>query len=165
MRSFVRATRSFFTPGVVWTAFVTLAVFIWAIHAGRGAVEARALCFVTLILMQFFNAFNCRSEHRSLFQIGVFANKWLWLAIIWECVILIFLLYIPVLQRAFRTFPLGAGDWLIVISSASTIFIVAEMYKFELISIGNFAFYYANSHIDGFFDRGDLLEIDGVQSC
>jgi Ca2+-transporting ATPase len=126
-----------FTPGVlryligagVWTAFVSLAVFTWAIHAGRGAVEARALCFITLILLQFFNAFNCRSERRSLFKIGIFANKWLWLAILWECVILIFLLYVPVLQRAFRTFPLGAGDWLIVISSASTIFIVAEVYK------------------------------------
>jgi Ca2+-transporting ATPase len=126
-----------FTPGVlryligagVWTAFVSLAVFIWALHAGRGAVEARALCFVTLILMQFFNAFNCRSVQRSLFQIGVFANKWLWLAIIWECVILILVLYIPVLQGAFRVFPLGAGDWLIVIFSASTIFMVAEMYK------------------------------------
>ena len=126
-----------FTPGVlryligagVWTAFVSLTVFIWAIHAGRGTVEARALCFVTLILIQFFNAFNCRSEQRSLFQIGVFANRWLWLAILWECVILILVLYIPVLQGAFRVFPLAVGDWLIVIFSASTIFIVAEAYK------------------------------------
>jgi Ca2+-transporting ATPase len=126
-----------FTPGVlryligagVWTAFVSLAVFAWAIYAGRGPVEARALCFITLILLQFFNAFNCRSERRSLFKIGVFANKWLWLAILWECAVLILLLYVPVLQEAFRTFPLGAGDWLIVISSASTIFIVAEAYK------------------------------------
>jgi Ca2+-transporting ATPase len=126
-----------FTSGVlryligagVWTAFVSLAVFIWALHAGRGAVEAQALCFVTLILVQFFNAFNCRSEHRSLFQIGVFANKWLWLAVLWECAILILMLYIPVLQGAFRVFPLGAVDWLIVIFSASTIFIVAEVYK------------------------------------
>ena len=114
----------------MWTAFVSLAVFTWAIHAGRDPVEARALCFVTLILMQFFNAFNCRSEQRSLFQIGVFANRWLWLAILWECAILVLLLYVPVLQRAFRIFPLGAGDWLIVISSASTIFIAAEVYKF-----------------------------------
>jgi Ca2+-transporting ATPase len=129
--------ETIFTPGVLryligagmWTAFVSLAVFIWAIHAGRGAVEARALCFVTLILMQFFNAFNCRSEQRSLFQIGVFANRWLWLAILWECIILMLVLYIPVLQGAFRVFPLGAGDWLIVIFSASTIFMVAEAYK------------------------------------
>jgi Ca2+-transporting ATPase len=129
--------ETIFTPGVlryligagVWTAFVSLAVFIWALQAGRGAVEARALCFVTLILVQFFNAFNCRSERRSFFKIGVFANKWLWLAIIWECVILMLVLYIPVLQGAFRVFPLGIGDWLIVICSASTIFIVAEVYK------------------------------------
>jgi Ca2+-transporting ATPase len=126
-----------FTPGVlryligagVWTAFVSLAVFIWALQAGRGAVEARALCFVTLILMQFFNALNCRSEQRSLFQIGVFTNRWLWLAILWECVILMLVLYIPILQGAFRVFPLGVGDWLIVVCSAFTIFIVAEVYK------------------------------------
>ena len=129
--------ETIFTPGIlryligagVWTAFVSLAIFVWAIHAGRMAVEARALCFVTLILMQFFNAFNCRSERRSLFNIGIFANKWLWLAIIWECIILILVFYVPVLQGAFRVFPLGVGDWLIVFLSASTIFIVAEVYK------------------------------------
>jgi len=126
-----------FTPPVlrylvgagVWTAVVSLAVFIWAIHMGRGEAEARALCFVTLILVQFFNAFNCRSEQRSLFSIGIFANWWLWLAVLWECAILALLLYVPVLQRAFRAFPLGVEDWLIVIASASTIFIAAEVYK------------------------------------
>lgn len=127
-----------FTPGVlryligagVWTAFVSLTVFIWALHAGRGAVEARGLCFVTLILMQFFNAFNCRSELRSLFQVGILTNRWLWLAILWECIVLILVLYIPVLQGAFRVFPLGVGDWLIIVLSSSTIFIAAEVYKF-----------------------------------
>jgi Ca2+-transporting ATPase len=126
-----------FTPGVlryligagVWTAIVSLGVFIWAIHTGREMMEARAFCFVTLILVQFFNAFNCRSEWRSLFHIGVFSNTWLWLAIIWECIVLVLLLYVPFLQKAFRTFPLNIGDLLIVILSASTIFIFAEVYK------------------------------------
>jgi Ca2+-transporting ATPase len=126
---FTRGVLRYLIGAGVWTAFVSLAVFVWAIHAGRGAMEARALCFVTLILIQFFNAFNCRSEQRSLFQIGVFANRWLWLAIFWECVVLILVLYIPVLQEAFRVFPLGLGDWLIVILSALTIFVVAEVYK------------------------------------
>jgi hypothetical protein len=43
--------------------------------------------------------------------------------------ILILVLCIPVLQGAFRVFSLGVGDWLIVVFSASTIFIVAEVYK------------------------------------
>jgi hypothetical protein len=38
-------------------------------------------------------------------------------------------LYLPVLQEAFRVFPLGVGDWLIVVFSASSIFMVAEVYK------------------------------------
>jgi len=129
--------ETIFTPSVlrylvgtgVWTAFVSLAVFTWAIHAGRGFTEAQSLCFVTLILVQFFNAFNCRSERYSLFQIGIFANKWLWLAILWECIILTLLLYVPFLQRAFRTFPFSGEDWLIAAASASTIFILAELYK------------------------------------
>jgi Ca2+-transporting ATPase len=126
---FTRGVLRYLLGAGVWTAFVSLAVFVWAIHTGRGEVEARALCFVTLILIQFFNALNCRSEQRSLFQIGVFGNRWLWLAILWECIVLMLVLYIPILQEAFRVFPLGVGDWLIVFFSASTIFMAAEVYK------------------------------------
>jgi Ca2+-transporting ATPase len=126
---FTSAVLRFLVGAGIWTAVISLGVFIWAIQTGRGELEARALCFVTLILVQFFNAFNCRSEKRPLFRIGVFTNWWLWLAILWECAILALLLYVPVLQKAFRTFPLDVGDWLIVIASASTIFIIAEVYK------------------------------------
>jgi Ca2+-transporting ATPase len=113
----------------IWTALVTLGVFLWAIDSGKSFLEAQSMCFVTLILIEFFNAFNCRSLEHSLFRVGPFTNKWLLLAIGWECIILSLVVYLPVLQGPFNTFALTWTDWVIAILSASTIFIVAEIYK------------------------------------
>ncbi|MFC2049997.1 calcium-transporting P-type ATPase, PMR1-type [Chloroflexota bacterium] len=116
----------------IWTALVTLGVFLWAINSGKGPLEAQSMCFVTLILIEFFNAFNCRSLEHSLFKVGPFTNKWLLLAIGWECIMLCLVVYWPVLQGPFNTFALTPTDWVIAILSASTIFIAAEIYKLIL---------------------------------
>ena len=113
----------------IWTALVTLGVFLWAIDSGKSFLEAQSLCFVTLILIEFFNAFNCRSLQYSLFKVGPFTNKWLLLAIGWECIILSLVVYLPILQGPFNTYALTLTDWIIAILSASTIFIAAEIYK------------------------------------
>jgi Ca2+-transporting ATPase len=113
----------------VWTALVTLGVFLWALNVGKDPLEAQSMCFVTLILVQFFNAFNCRSLEHSLFKIGITTNRWLLLAIAWECVMLGLVIYLPVLQGPFNTYSLAFIDWVIAILSASTIFIAAEIYK------------------------------------
>src|SRR4030042_1024277 len=113
----------------IWTAAVTLGVFLWAVNSGKAFLEAQSMCFVTLILIEFFNAFNCRSLEYSLFKIGPFTNKWLLLAIFWECILLCLVVYLPVLQGPFHTFALTSTDWVIAILSASTIFIAAEIYK------------------------------------
>jgi Ca2+-transporting ATPase len=113
----------------VWTALVTFFVFLWALNAGKSMAESQSICFVTLILIEFFNAFNCRSMEYSVFHVGVFKNRWLLLAIAWECVMLGLVVYLPVLQEPFNTYPLTVSDWVVCILSASTIFIAAEIYK------------------------------------
>jgi Ca2+-transporting ATPase len=129
--------QTIFTPPVlrylvgvgIWTALVALGVFLWAFNAGKDPLEAQSMCFVTLILVQFFNAFNCRSLEYSLFKIGITTNRWLLYAIAWECVMLGLVIYLPVLQGPFNTYSLTFVDWVIAILSASTIFIAAEIYK------------------------------------
>jgi Ca2+-transporting ATPase len=116
----------------IWTALVTLGVFLWATNSGKDPLEAQSMCFVTLILIEFFNAFNCRSLEHSLFKVGPFTNKWLLAAIGWECIMLCLVVYLPFLQGPFNTFALTPTDWGIAILSASTIFIAAEIYKFIL---------------------------------
>jgi Ca2+-transporting ATPase len=115
--------------GGVWSALVNLGVFKWALDAGRGMLEAQALCFLTLVLIQFFKAYNFRSDKRSLFKVGVFKNKWLNIAIPWEIALLVVIVYVPALQPSFHTFSLSGFDWMLVVLLAATVFPVLELTK------------------------------------
>jgi Ca2+-transporting ATPase len=126
---FTKPVVTLMTIGGIWSCLVNLAIFKWALDEGRGMIEAQCLCFLTLVLIQFFKAYNFRSDKQSIFKIGFFKNKWLNLAILWECILLGLLVYIPFLQEPFRTFSLRAYDWVIVILLALTIFPVLEISK------------------------------------
>lgn len=113
----------------IWTGAVSLAVFLWALNVGKELIKAQGICFVTLILVQFFNAFNCRSFDRSLFRIGIFSNVWLWLAVLSQCLLLASVIYAPFLQKPFHTYPLNFTDWAVSIAAASTVFVLVEIAK------------------------------------
>jgi len=113
----------------IWTALVTLAVFLWAVDSGKDILEAQGVCFLTLILIEFFNAFNCRSLEYSLFKIGPFGNRWLIWAILVTIAMTIPIFYVPFLEETFRVHTLTSIDWIVAVLSASTIFIGAEIYK------------------------------------
>jgi Ca2+-transporting ATPase len=108
---------------------VNLTIFKWALDVGKTLMEAQCLTFLTLIIIQFFKAYNFRSDIHSVFMIGFFKNKWLNLAICWETVMLCVIVYVPFLQGAFHTFPLGVLDWAIVILAAGTVFPILELTK------------------------------------
>jgi Ca2+-transporting ATPase len=126
---FTRPVVTLMAIGGIWSCLVNMGVFKWALDAGRGMWEAQGLCFLTLIIIQFFKAYNFRSDKKSIFKIGMFKNKWLNLAICWETMLLLIIIYTPFLQGPFRTFSLGVTDWVIVILLAGTIFPVLEISK------------------------------------
>jgi Ca2+-transporting ATPase len=114
----------------IWTAAVSLGVFVWALHSGKPMEEAQSICFITLILIQFFNAMSCRSIEQSLFKVGFFKNKWLLLAMAWEIALLILIIYVPPLENAFQTYALTPTEWGLAVLLASTIFWMGEIFKF-----------------------------------
>jgi Ca2+-transporting ATPase len=89
------------------------------------------MTFLSLVLIQFFKAYNFRSERRSLFH-HTFANKWLNLAILWELGLLILIVYVPVLSQAFGTYALPLEDWVLVVGAAFTVVPVLEITKWVL---------------------------------
>ena len=89
------------------------------------------MTFVSLVLIQFFKAYNFRSERNPILR-KPFANKWLNLAIGWELVMLAAVIYMPILQKPFGTFCLTGQDWAIITLSALTIIPVIEMTKWVI---------------------------------
>ena len=86
------------------------------------------MTFVSLVLIQFFKAYNFRSDRHSVVH-KPFANKWLNNAILWDLVLLLLVIYVPFLHDAFGTYYLPLVDWLITIGLAFTIVPVLEMGK------------------------------------
>ena len=97
----------------------------------EGAGDMRytqTMAFTTLMLFQIFNVFNARSDERSAFA-GLFSNKWLWGAVLMSLVLQAAVIYVPVLQQAFSTVELSAGDWLFCATVASSVLWLRELSK------------------------------------
>jgi Ca2+-transporting ATPase len=125
---FTRPIVSLMLIGGTWSALINLVVFTWALSTDRSLGEAMSLTLVTLVLTEFFKAYNFRSDRHSLLR-RPFANKWLNLAITWELVLLVLIVCVPFLQVAFGTYALPLADWLIAAALACTVCPVLELAK------------------------------------
>ena len=125
---FTRPVVTLIMVGGGWSALVNLGLFAWARSSGRGDHEAMTMAFVSLVLIQFFKAYNFRSDRHSVLS-DPFANMWLNLAIVWEILLLLVVVYLPVLHEPFGTFSLTVTDWVIILLAAFTIFPVLEFAK------------------------------------
>ena len=125
---FTRPVVLLMLVGGLWSTAVNLGLFVWALNSGRGVQEAMTMTFVSLVLIQFFKAYNFRSDRHSVLR-RPFANKWLNVAILWELVLLGLIVYVPILERTFGTYGLTLKDWLIIIVAAFTVSPVLELAK------------------------------------
>ncbi len=125
---FTRPVVLLMLVGGLWSTVVNLGLFIWALNSGRSAQEATTMTFVSLVLIEFFKAYNFRSDRHSVLR-HPFANKWLNIAIVWELVMLGLILYVPLLERTFGTYELSPRDWLLIVAVAFTLSPVLELAK------------------------------------
>ncbi len=125
---FTRPVVTLMILGGLWSTLINLGLFTWAINSGRSLNEAMTMTFVSLVLIQFFKAYNFRSDRNSVLD-RPFANKWLNRAIAWELMLLALIVYVPFLQSAFDTFALALDEWLIIAGLAFTVVPVLELAK------------------------------------
>jgi Ca2+-transporting ATPase len=112
----------------LWSAIVNISLFSWLLRSGRPLSEAMAMTFVSLVLIQFFHAYNCRSDRFSVLR-RPFANKWLNAAVAWELVLLGVIIYVPFFQRLFGTFAMAWTDLALTIAIAFSVVPVLELVK------------------------------------
>ncbi len=132
------AEESVFSRGagrdILWIGLlmgaVSLAVgwFYWQ----AGETNWQTMLFTTLTLSQLGLALAVRSEHKSLFAIGVFSNPYLAAAIGVSALLQLAVVYAPPLQEIFETVSLTAADLAICLAASSATFWALEAEKILL---------------------------------
>jgi len=103
-------------------------IFNWA-QARMSLEEARTIAFCSMVAFEWFRAFNARSDEYTVFKLGVFRNHWLLLAISVAVMLQLAVVYVPFLQVAFGTVPLGIDKWGIAILAGGSLFVIEEIRK------------------------------------
>lgn len=105
------------------------AFVVYSVVLDREAAYYQTMALTALAAFQWFNAWNARSETRSLFQLSPFSNPYLIGATAMVVGLQIFAIYSPAMQKILGTTPLAFGDWGLIISFSLTILLVDEIWK------------------------------------
>lgn len=110
---------------------LTSIIMFWWYYSIKqtGLAHARTITLITMAMFQWFNAWNCRSEHKSLFSLGFFSNRWLIAATLFVLFLQVLVLYTQPLQSIFKTVPLSVQDWFVVIAVSVPIMALEEIRK------------------------------------
>ncbi|MDW0118515.1 cation-translocating P-type ATPase [Sporosarcina thermotolerans] len=108
-------------------AIATIIAFRTGLETGD-VVTASTMAFATLCLSRLVHGFNSRSKE-SIFTIGVFSNKYTWLAFFIGFLSLHAVLLIPSLSGVFKVATLSSTQFLLIYSLAIMPFIVIQWFK------------------------------------
>lgn len=122
---------SLFIDGAVIGA-ATLTSFILGYYWFKADLgQARTMAFCTLSLAQLVQVFNCRNWFESVFKIGIFSNMYLVYAVFFSVVMQLVVLYLPVLEKVFKTESIVPGQFLIVILLSFVPLLLTEVTKIK----------------------------------
>jgi Ca2+-transporting ATPase len=95
-------------------------------------IEAQTMVFITLVLAEMVNAFNCRSEYLSLFKVGVAKNRFLIVSVVISLGMMVAVIEWDPLSNLFHTTPLRWQDWLLAAGLALSLLPVVELTKWVI---------------------------------
>jgi P-type Ca2+ transporter type 2C len=105
-------------------------LILFSFYLDGDMVKAWTISLTTLAIFQWFNAWNCRHESKSIFQMNPFSNKYLVGALLIVISLQLLLVYNPVMQNLFKTTSLELFEWVIILLTSSSIIFVEEIRKF-----------------------------------
>ncbi|WML31282.1 cation-translocating P-type ATPase [Neobacillus sp. OS1-32] len=92
-------------------------------------IHAQTMAFITLSVSQLFHALNLRNQHKSIFQVGLFSNKYLLASILFGISIQAALVNIPFFNNIFAIHFLTIKDWLLILALSLLPIILNELWK------------------------------------
>jgi Ca2+-transporting ATPase len=104
-------------------------LFQWELQRGSGLAAARTCAVNIFVFGEIFYLFNCRSLRHSLFRVGLFSNRWVLAGVGMMVALQLLFTYLPAMNTAFGSQPIGYRQWMLIVSSSLAIYFVIEFEK------------------------------------
>ncbi len=116
---------------IVLVAIVMMMGTLWMFkdYVGDDMTHAWTIALTTLAVFQWFNAWNCRSDEKSIFQMNPFSNLYLIGATAIVITLQVLAVYTEPLQSILRTEPITLEEWGMILLVASSIIVTEEVRK------------------------------------
>ena len=132
--------RAYLFLGVI-TASAAMAAYFFVLHTGGWRygqalandaplyVQATTACLSAITVMQIVNVWLCRSERASVFSLSFTANRWIFAAIAFEILLILFIDYSHIGNLIYGTAPISWQVWLFVVPFALGMLLLEELRK------------------------------------
>ncbi|XP_046348725.2 calcium-transporting ATPase type 2C member 1-like isoform X3 [Haliotis rufescens] len=118
---------------ILVSAFIIVSGTLWVFwrEMSDNKITPRdtTMTFTCFVFFDMFNALSCRSQTKSIFQVGFLTNKVFLVAVGGSIIGQLLVIYFPPLQAVFQTEALHATDFLFLIALTSSVFVVSEIRK------------------------------------
>lgn len=111
------------------TAGVTFGVFAYELYIDNSLEQARNAAFTALVIAELLRAFGARSEHRTIWQMGMFSNMRLFLIVALSFVFQLAIHHIPMLQTLFQLEPITLNQCVVWIGLGLIPMMILEFRK------------------------------------
>jgi Ca2+-transporting ATPase len=129
---FSREVKTFLVLSpIITTTLLLIGYFNYQPWLGdQNLIAARTQLFTAMVLVELAIAISCRSLKYSVFKVGIFKNKFLWIAVLSSLGSLLAVLYIRQLQGLFDvTYP-NISQWITAIGFMVITFASIEIWKY-----------------------------------
>lgn len=91
--------------------------------------SATAMTLASIVATQIGNLFAQRTEETSIFRIGLFSNRLVWMGIATELILVVLVIYVPHLQGVFGTAAFPTKNWLFLFAWTPSLLVADEVRK------------------------------------
>jgi Ca2+-transporting ATPase len=105
-------------------------LFNWELLQGHSTEEARTCAVNVFVCGELFYLFNCRTLRYSELRPGFFSNYWLLAGVSLMILLQLLFTYLPVMNSAFGSRPIGLREWGLILIASCLIYVVIEFEKF-----------------------------------
>ena len=122
------------TIGVLFAYFTVLfqGGWHWGMELSANSIltrQASTATFLGIVVMQIGTVFACRTQSESVFRRGIFSNRLILWGILAEIILSIFIIYHPLGNKIFSTYPLDISVWLMLIPFTLLLLLADEARK------------------------------------